>query len=41
MQKHSRGREMACAKARGSEGTQLLEGMAEFGVVEHQVHGVH
>lgn len=35
------GREMACAKARDCEGTQLLEGMAEFGVVEHQVRGVH
>lgn len=35
------GREMACAKARRREGTRLLEGMAEFGVVEHQVRGAH
>lgn len=35
------GREMVCAKARGREGTRLLEGMAELGVVEHQVRGAH
>ena len=33
------GRETVCAKARGSEGTRLLEGMAELGMVEHQVRG--
>ena len=35
------GRETVCAKARGSEGTRLLEGMAELGMVEHQVRGAH
>lgn len=34
-------REMVCAKARGREGTRLLEGMAELGIVQHQVRGAH
>ena len=33
------GRETVCAKARRCEGTQLLERMAELGMVDHQVHG--
>ena len=34
------GRETVCAKARRCEGTQLLERMAELGMVDHQVHGM-